>query len=79
MASKTPDTVTERDLKRLFKATVDNLTNCMKDGTATPKDKEVALKLIDQYQITIDLDTTKQTQDTLDLPFDLEEAQGIAQ
>lgn len=63
--------VNEDDLKGLFKATVDNLVQCMRDGTASPKDKEIALKLISDNQIGVELGKPDHM-DLLDhpLPFD---------
>lgn len=47
--------VNENDLKELFWAVVDNLKECLKDRSAGPKDKEIALKLVSDYQIGIEI------------------------
>lgn len=63
--------VKERDLKELFKIVIDNLKETIKDGTASPKDKEIAMKILDQYQIGYELEASPHTPELDDpLPFD---------
>lgn len=50
------NSVTENDLRGLFKELVNDLSTQIKAGTATGKDKELALKLIDGFNVGITLE-----------------------
>jgi len=67
--------VSEKDLKDLFWSVVNNLKNCMTDGSASPKDKEIALKLISDYQIGIEIPKGEHV-GALDEPLPFDEIQG---
>lgn len=64
--------VSESDLKELFWETVDNLKECLKDRSASPKDKELALKLVSDYQIGIEIPKGEHVS-ALDEPLPFEE------
>lgn len=45
--------VTENDIRKLFKDLLDDLSVKLRSGEATGKDKELVVKLVDQYQICL--------------------------
>lgn len=65
------ENVTEKDLRKMFKALIGDLTDKIESGEATGKDKELALKLVDAFNIGITLDDTKRFESLLGeaLPF----------
>ena len=62
--------VTEKDLQGVFKALVDDLSDKLKSGEATGKDKELALKLVENFKVGVTLaDAAPLEELNLDLPF----------
>lgn len=64
--------VTKADLDGLFKDLVENLSTVIRDGSATGKDKELAVKLLDMHAVGLDTSIEPEHLEALDspLPFD---------
>lgn len=68
--------VKERDLKELFKIVVDNLKETIQSGEASPKDKEIAMKLITEANIGYELEKPSHVSE-LDSPLPFSEMNPI--
>jgi len=62
--------VTEDDLRSLFKELINDLTSKIRSGDATGKDKEIAMKLIESFNVGVTLEDAQPLAElSNDLPF----------